>query len=346
MKKKLNSTEIAGLAGVSRSTVSRVVNGYRNVPEETRKRVMKVINEHEYYPMLSGQLLAGKKTGTLGFFWISSGTIANDIQCSAFFVHVTEIAAEFGYLVLTCIVKNLEDEENISWIKRIFLQGRVDAGIFIGVNNKEPLIEELIARGKIVGVFDHYHPDKNETNRLSVNFEVNTGEKVIDYVYGLGHRKIAVIDGDMNRYASVRRHDSFIKGLQSHNIDIRREWMVYGDVTEKGGYVAGKELLEGCRGDYPTVICANNDSTAFGVYKALSEANIRIPGQISLIGIDGHEGAKLMRPQLTSFAFDFRQIFFSLVSRTIAVVEGKVAVPSTEFFPSRLMERESCRRID
>lgn len=343
--KKLNSAEIAKLAGVSRSTVSRVVNGYSNVPDETRERVMKIINEHEYYPLLSGQLLAGKKTGTLGFFWIASGTIANDIQCSAFFVHVTEIAAELGYLVLTCIVKNLRDEENINWIKRIFMQGRVDAGIFIGVNNNEPLIEELISRGKIVGIFDHYRPERNEPNRISVNFEVETGEKVIDYVCGLGHEKIAVIDGNMNRFSCAKRHEGFIKGLQAHNIEIRREWMYYGDVTEWGGYDAAKELLSNCT-EYPTMICANNDAAAFGVYKALEEANILIPDRISVIGIDGHEGAKLVTPRLTSFAFDFEKIFFSLVSRTIAAVEQKQNVPSTEFFPSRLVERESCRKIE
>lgn len=345
MTKKQNSVDIARLAGVSRSTVSRVINGYSNVPEETRARVMKIINETGYYPLLSGQLLVGKRTGTLGFFWVSSGTIANDIQCSAFFVHVTETAAKLGYLVLTCIVTNLKDEKNIDWIKRIFMQGRIDAGIFIGVNNNEPLIEELITRGKIVAIFDHYQPDLNEPNRISVNFEVDTGEKVIDYVCGMGHRKIAVIDGNMNRFCSVKRHEGFIKGLQVHNIDIRREWMYYGDVTVNGGYNAARELLANCS-ELPTVICANNDSAAFGVYKALEEAAIKIPDQISVVGIDGHEGAKLVRPTLTSFAFDFEKIFYSLVSRTLDIIEKKEGVPLTEFFPSRLVERESCRRID
>lgn len=339
-----NSSEIARLAGVSRSTVSRVINGYSNVPEETRERVMKVINENGYYPAFSGQLLVGKKTGTLGFFWVASGAIAKDIQCSEFFVHVTESAAKLGYLVLTCIVKNLKDEENINWIKRIFMQGRVDAGIFIGVNNNEPLIEELISKGKIVGIFDHYRPEKNDPNRVSVNFDVDTGEKVIDYVCSLGHRKIAVIDGNMNRFSCVKRHEGYIRGLQSHNIQIRHEWMIYGDVTEASGYDAAKWLLSNCS-ELPTVICANNDSAAFGVYQALTEAGIRIPDQISVIGIDGHEGAKMVHPMLTSFAYDFEKIFFSLVSRTIAVVEQKQDVLLTEFFPSQLVERESCLRI-
>lgn len=345
MAKRQTAAEIARLAGVSRSTVSRVINGYSNVPAETRERVMKVINEHGYVPLLCGQLLVGKRTGTLGFFWVSNGgAIANDLQCSAFFVHVTEIAASLGYVVLTCIVKNLREQENINWIRRIFMQGRVDAGIFIGVDNDEPLIEELIAKGKIVGLFDHYHPDRVEPNRLSVNFEEDTGEKAVDYLYSLGHRNIAIIDGNRNRFSSVQRHESSIRGFQKHNIEIRPQWMLSGDVTEEGGCRAAQELLA-YGGELPTAICANNDSAAFGVYRALEEAGISVPGQISVIGIDGHEGGKLVSPRLTTFAFDFERLFRSLVSRTIAAVEQRDDVAPTEFFPSRLVERESCRRI-
>lgn len=345
MKKKLNSTEIARLAGVSRSTVSRVVNHYSNVPDETRERVMKVIEEYEYYPSISGQVLAGKGTGTLGLIWVSRDRIAYDVQASSFFVHATECAAELGYLMLTCIVPNLQDAENVDWVKRLFMQDRIDAGIFVGTNNYELLVEELLSRGKIVGLFDHYRAGPAELNRISVNFEAETGEKVIDYVCRLGHRKIAVIDGNMNRYSSMQRHEGFIRGMQAHGVEIRREWMRYGDVTASGGYTAAKGLLQDCGDDLPTVICANNDSAAFGVYRALEEAGIPIPGQISVVGIDGHEQGKILSPPLTTFGFDFRQVFSSLVSRTVALVEKREDVPLTEFVPSRLIERGSCRPI-
>lgn len=343
--KKLNSAEIAKLAGVSRSTVSRVINGYSNVPDGTRDRVMKVIHDNGYYPLLSGQLLAGKKTGTLGFFWISSGAIANDVQCSEYFVHVIESAAEMGYLVLTCVLRNLGDEENIEWIKRIFMQGRIDAGIFIGVNNNEPLVEELISKGKIVGIFDHHHPHRSEPNRISVNFETDTGQKIIDYLHGLGHRKIAVIDGNMNRFSSVKRHEGFLAGMQEHNLDIRGEWMRYADVDEESGYLATKELLTNCR-EYPTAICANNDATAFGVYTALAEAGISVPAQISVTGIDGHGRGELLSPPLTTVAFNYKDIFYSLVKRTIAAVEREEGYATVEFIPGQLIERASCRRLD
>jgi len=346
--KNLTGSEIAKLAGVSRSTVSRVVNGYSNVPEVTKKRVMKIINEHEYYPLLSGQLLAGKRTGTLGFFWISETPIAHDILSNAIFAHVSEAVASLGYLVLVSIIKNLTDEENIQAVKKLFMQERIDAGIFVGANNNEPLIEELIEKEMIVGLFSHFHPDRHEPNRISVNFEKDTGSKVIDYVYKLGHRKIAVIDGIYeNDYCLFTRHESFMQGMMQHGIEIRPEWMYQVINHEDDSYIVTKNLIAECRlkGEFPTVICTFNDAAAFGVYSALHEENILIPDQISVIGIDGHEAGKLLQPQLTTFAFDFQKFFLSLADRTIKTVEQSENVPLTEFFTSTLIERESCRRI-
>lgn len=342
--RKIKSEEIARLAGVSRSTVSRVINGYSNVPEATRKRVMEVIEKSGYYPSFSGRVLAGMHTRTLGFVCVAPGTIAGDIQFSAYYAHVIECAAQHGYLVLCCIVKNLSDEENVSWIKRIFMEDRVDAGVFIGVDNDEPVIEELIARGKIVGVFDHFHPERSELNRISVNYETNTGEKIINYLYGLGHTKISVISGGMNRYSYVTRHESFVNGMRKHGIEPRREWMYHYYGALDGGYEETKRMITHCK-ERPSVICAYNDCSAFTVYQALEELGLRVPEDISVIGIDGHEKGAMITPKLTSFAFDRKEIFYSLVSRVIAVVEGKPDVPRTEFFSSRLIERESCRRV-
>ena len=342
--KKLTSIQIARLAGVSRSTVSRVINGYSNVPAETHERVMQVINENDYYPLLSGQLLAGKKTKTLGFVWVSCGNIADSIQCSAFFAHVTDSAAALGYLVLACIVKNLTDQANIDWVKRIFMQERVDGGVFIGVDNDEPLVEELISRGKILGIFDHFHPDRSELNRISVNFEVDTGEKCVEYLYELGHRRIAVIDGNLNRFSSSMRHQGYIKAMHAHELEIRPEWMLFGDLDSTTGYDATQRLLA-LEGERPTAICATNDAVAFGVVDAIVAHGLRVPEDISVIGIDGHDQGPFMNPPLTTHEFDFAKIFRSLVSRTVGVIEGEEGIRRTEFFGSTLVERKSCASI-
>lgn len=339
----VTSHDIARAAGVSRSTVSRVINGYSNVPDKTREKVMKVIQEMRYYPSFSGQVLAGKGTRTLGFIVVSPGRIADDIQFSRYCAYVVECAAQHGYLVLTCIVKSLRNEKDADWVRRIFLENRVDAGVVIGADNDEPLIEELIADGRIIGLFDHFHPKRNEPNRISVNYEVNTGEKMIDYLYRLGHRKIGIINGNERRYSLVCRRKSFLDGMRKHDLPIRSEWMYEHLDALNGGYVQALELLDSGT-ELPTAICAYNDIAAFGVYQAFSERGIRIPEDISVIGNDGHDKGAIITPNLTTFAFPYRDIFFSLVNRVIAAVEGETNVQTTEFFESRLIERQSCRQ--
>lgn len=343
--KKVNSNDIAKLAGVSRSTVSRVINGYSNVPEATRKKVMKVIKENNYYPLLSGQLLTGKNTNTIGFFWVTDGSIANDPLCSAYFMHVIEAAAERGFLVLSCVLSNLTDSKNINYVRKIFLQGRIDAAVFVGINNNEPLIDELLDMGKIVGLFDYYHENENIPNCITVNFERDTGEKAIDYLYSLGHRKIGIIDGNMSRYSSVQRHESYLKGMMKHSLTIHNKWLCFGGITANSGYKAAKAMLEACNGDYPTALCANNDSVAFGVYRACEEAGLKIPEDISIIGVDGHFNGKYTNPPLTTVAFDFNEIFTSLVARVIDTVNEVDGTNRNEFIKGEVLERDSCRNL-
>lgn len=344
--KRINSNDIAKLAGVSRSTVSRVVNGYSNVPEETRKKVMKVIKEHHYYPLLSGQLLTGKGTKTLGLFWMGGSGIAHDSLTSSYFMHIVDAAARRGYLVLACVLDNITEKQNINYVRKIFMEGRIDAGIFVGTSNTEPLVDELVELEKIVGLFDYYHENEDVPNRICVNFDRNSGEKTIDYLYGLGHRKIAIIDGDLSRLSCIHRHESYMRGMIKHSLPMQNKWMTYGGIVQKSGYEAAKRMLSACMDDLPTAICANNDGVAFGVYDACAELGLRIPEDISVVGADGHERGRHISPPLTTFSFDFGEMFSSLVDRVIDTIEQKENVPQSVFVESRFIEGGSCRRIE
>jgi LacI family transcriptional regulator len=344
--KKMTSNDIAKLAGVSRSTVSRVINGYTNVPPETRSAVMKVIKEHHYYPQLSGQLLTGKQSKTIGFFWISNGTISISPLASSYFVNIIEAAASQGYLVLTCILSNFSDKENINYVRKIFMEGRIDAGIIVGADNNEPLIEELVGLGKIVGLFDYFHEGEIIPNRITVNFERSSGERAIDYLYNIGHRKIGIIDGNMRRISSAQRHESYLRGMIKYNLPMENKWLCYGGITEASGYASAKNLLENSHGDYPTAICAANDAVAFGAYKACKEIGLRIPEDISIIGNDGDISGEHSDPPLTTVSFDFKMMFNSLVSRVIDTINKKEDVETDVFIPGTFIERKSCRRIE
>jgi len=347
--KKLTSSQIAQLAGVSRSTVSRVINNYSNVPEATYNRVINIIKENNYYPHLSGQLLAGKKSKTIGFFWVKEkncNSIAEDQLSGSYLVQVIEAAARANYLMLTCIVENLVDKKNVDYISKIFMQGRIDAGIFIGVNNNEPLINELVTNGHIIGVFDYYNPKSTVYNLISVNYEQDVGNKIIEYLYNLGHRKIALIHGNPSRYSSENRKQSFLSTLQKYNLPIKNEWQAIGGIYEQTGYETAKEMFRKLKSqsNMPTAICATNDAVAFGVYQALQGLDIKIPQQISVTGIDGH--SHNVTPALTTYAFDYYKVFNSLITRTIAAIENKSQNLTTEFINGGLIVRDSCCCVD
>lgn len=344
--KRMNSNDIARLAGVSRSTVSRVINGYANVPEETRRRVMKVIKENHYYPLISGQLLTGKMTKTLGLFWLSRSSIAGDPLTSTYFMHVVDAAARRGYLLLACVLDNITEKQNINFVRKTFMEGRIDGGIFVGTSNNDPLVDELAGLDKMVGLFDYYHENEDVPNKISVNFDRDSGEKTIDYLYGLGHRKIAIVDGDLSRLSCIHRHESYMRGLIKHSLPMQNKWMAYGGIVRESSYPATKKMLEACGSDLPTAICANNDPAAFGVYQACAELGLRIPEDISVVGADGHPNSPYVSPPLTTFSFDFKEMFSSLVNRLIDVIEKKENVPQSEFMEGTLIERSSCRRID
>lgn len=339
--KRISSNDIARLAGVSRSTVSRVINGYTNVPPETYERVMKVIKEYHYYPQVSARALSGKSTNTIGLFWVGRSRLAMDPLTSSYFMHVVDAAAERGYLVLSSFIDDLTDSANVQKVRKIYMEGRIDAGIFVGLSNTEPLVDELLEMDKIVGIFDYFHEGEDQPHRLSSNFERDSGEAVIDYLYSLGHRKIAIIDGDLSRLSCIHRHESYMRGMLKHSLPLKNQWLAYGGIVEETGYPAAKQLLENSLDDLPTAICANNDGVAFGVYRACAGLGLRIPQDISVVGMDARPEGKTASPPLTTYYYDFQRLFASLTDRVIDTIEEKPDVLQADFIPGQLLVRES-----
>lgn len=342
---EVNSSEIAKLAGVSRSTVSRVINNYPNVPMTTRRKVMEVIQEKNYYPNLSAQVLAGKKTSTLGLFIIERGQVSADSLSNFLITSIIEQASINGYYVLTNIVRDTNNIKSIENIKEVFYQRRVDGGIFIGANNYEPMIEELIQSGFVIGIVDQELPRVFEPNRIVSSFDNEIGAtKAVDYLASLNHKKIGVINGNMSRIAGTQKYLGFIKGLKKHGIPINDKWILEGDFSYQSGYVAAKQLYER-KIDLPTAIFAANDSTAFGAIKAFNENSIRIPDDISIIGFDNHMLSEHTNPPLTTLRVDFIEMMQKLTENIVSVIEGRKL--ETNYFKvgTQLIVRQSCKDL-
>jgi LacI family transcriptional regulator len=346
LRKKINSAEIARLAGVARSTVSKALNGYPHIAVATRDRILKAVSAYGYYPDHSAQVLAGKRTNTLGLFFFRAGHFSEDVLADFMISSVIENAAAFGYNTLAFVVQGPDDSATRRSLKGAFYERRIAAGIFIGARNREPLIDQLVADGHVVGVFDQRPPRHPEPNRVVANFDdAGTSRAAIDYLASLGHRQIGIIHGDRARNAGSMKYRGFLAGMRANGLPVMEKWMRDSDFQSEGGYRAMRALLNANQ-RLPTAIAAANDNTAFGAMRAIAEVGLRIPEDISVLGIDGHPFCQFSRPPLTTFEFDFHATMRGLISAVIGVVSGKTEKEAlSQVYSARLVERQSCRRI-
>jgi len=346
MKKiELNSKEIAEIAGVSRSTVSRVINNYPNVPPKTREKVMKVIEQYGYTPNISARALAGKKTKTLGLFFIDQWQFSKDSSANMLITSVIENASTYGYIVLTSVVRDLKQPESMKNVKEMFYQGSITAGIFIGAENHEPVIEELIAEGFIIGVIDQVLPGRNEPNRIVYNLNNEQAAKqAVDYLAGLNHTKIGIINGDLKKAAANFKFKGFISQMEHHGLDINKAWIMYGHY-EAGGYEVMSNLLSNSK-ELPTAIFAANDSLAFGAIRAIHDHSLKVPDDISVIGMNDQVLSAYYKPALTTFKVNYELLTAGITQSVIHTIEtGALDQGIAVSFDCTLIERESCKRV-
>jgi len=344
-KTEINSVEIAKLAGVSRSTVSRVINNYPNVPAKTREKVMKVIQQYNYFPNMSAQVLAGKKTRTIGLFMVDAGHVSTDAISNMLISSVIEHASTRGYYVLTHIIRDVRDVAGIERVREIFYQRRVDGGVFIGTDNHEPFVEELIAEGFIVAVVDQDLPGRSEPNRIVFNIENELGAmKAVDYLVSLNHRNIGAINGNMKRFAGPAKYQGFLQAMHKHALNVRESWIMSGDFNESSGYRAMLALLK-TNSELPTAIFTANDSVAFGAIRALQEHDMKVPDDISIIGFDDHVLSARFQPALTTVRVDFRAMIEKLITALVRVIEHGTGEFTKSTVGTTLIVRESCRRV-
>ncbi|MDG0809706.1 LacI family DNA-binding transcriptional regulator [Cohnella rhizosphaerae] len=306
---------------------------------------MEVIDAYHYVPNLSAQVLAGKGTRTIGLFVIEAGRVSGDMLTNLLLASVVEHASSRGYYVLTYIIRDTSDADSVRGVKDAFYQRRVDGGVFIGAANEEPFIEALIADGFPVGVVDQHLPGRSEGNRIVANFDNAYGMRLaVGYLAELGHREIGIVNGDMNRYSGVDKYNGFLVAMREHGLEVRERWVRPGSFHEEDGYRATRKLLEEER-QLPTAMIMANDSVAFGGIRALQEAGMSVPEDMSVIGFDDHALSARFKPALTTVAIDFGEMMSRLTDYVIGRIEGTEGTESRYMSRSKLIKRESCRPI-
>ncbi|MDR2808490.1 MAG: LacI family transcriptional regulator [Spirochaetaceae bacterium] len=347
MRKNIDALKIAQLAGVSRATVSRVVNSYAFVKAETRKRVLEIIEQYAYSPNFSAQILAGKKSNTIGLFHVINDPIGSrsrleDTHVNFIIERVINTVMLAGFYVLVYQVRDTERFEEKKKICDMFNQSRIDAGIFIGFPNTCTLIEELIAHGFIVGIFNQHRDDKAEANRVVVRLDYSGIIEQVKYAVGLGHKDIMFIGSDMIRQSGVDIFCIFREGMKMQGLSAKEEFILSASAFTKTHAVEVFSTFMEKGSALPSCIICGNDIMALGVMEVLQEHNIRVPDDVSIIGSDDILVSRYFNPPLTTMRYDFDGMIKTLSSKVVECIDHPFTTQFVQTYSGEMVIRNSC----
>jgi len=323
--------DIAKVAGVSHSTVSRALTDSPLVALETKQHIQRIAREMGYIPSAIARGLVTKRTATIG---LVVTTIADPFIAEVA-RGVEETALDNNYSVILCNC-NTEPERELACV-RTFREKRVDAIIVTSSrvgNLYVPLLEEL---GVPVVLINNQQEGQYIHSVRTDN--LRGGRLAGEYLFSLGHRQIAYISGPLNAHSSLERLEGCRAALQEYGLDIPDAWVTHGDGRTGSGRASAALLLQRTPG--PTAIFCYNDMTAIGALQAAKAAGRQVPNDLSLIGYDDIAFAALVDPPLTTIAQAKHTLGQWAMNLALSLLNGQEEAGDIVLAP-RLVERASC----
>lgn len=290
----LNIIDIAKLAGVSKSTVSRYLNnGY--VGAESREKIKAVLDETGFKPQRHAKGMRTKKTNLIGVIVpkISTETPPRVVE------GITEIIAPNGYDLLIANT-NLSIEKEIEYL-RIFKNNQVDGIIFMATKITEKHIEVMDSLEVPIVVV----AQRIENYPSVFHDDYSAAKEVTNYLLKKGHKNIGFI-GVYEEDISVGfyRKNGYIDGLKENNVEVKNENIKIGVFSQESGYKLAKELMS--NKDKPTVIFAVTDNLAIGAIEYLKESGYKIPMDIAIVGMGDSRVSAVITPKLTTVHYHYK----------------------------------------
>jgi len=334
----MNTTikDVAELAGVHPSTVSRVINNDSRISEKTKEKVILIINKLGYTPNAIARGLKTKRTYTLGM-------LIPDIT-NPFFAEIARGAEDAantnGFNIILC---NTDDKLKKERIYLEILKGKRVDGLILGTAHiKDKSILEL-EKKKFPYILVCRGIKELEKNCVIVD-DVGGGTIATEHLIKLGHRRIAHIAGPLKVRGSINRLEGYKLALKKHQIEYKEELVEEGDFRINGGYQAMKKFLKLV--EPPTAIFAANDLLALGAMQAIQKKKYHVPKDFSIIGFDDIRLASFVYPPLTTIRQPMLEMGELAVKMLIKIIEEGEFNQRKEVLESKLIIRESCKKIN
>ena len=331
----LTLEDIAKQAGVSRSTVSRVVNDDPNVSESVRSRVREVISTTGYQPHAAARSLASHRSRMLGL--VLPRTVSSFFT-DPYFPRLTQGVAQAcnqqNYTLGLFILDTREDEKRI--FPRISRKGLLDGILIQTAEMDDILVDRLVNTDfPIVIVGRPYNAD--EISYIDVD-NVSASYEAVCHLINLGYERIGTIAGRLNSTAGIDRMQGYLKAITEHGEGRNEELIAEGDYSEQSGYDAMQKLLPA----KPDAIFAASDTMAIGAIRALRNIGLDVPRDIAFVGFDDLPVASLSDFKLTTVRQPIIQFGSKAVDILIDLIENGTKPIRHIIMDTELVVRESC----
>jgi LacI family transcriptional regulator len=325
-------SEVAQRAGVSKMSVSRVLNNSPLVTEATRQRVLKAMAELNYTPSAAARSLKRGRSKLIGVLLPAS----NNPIYNRYIDGIKDTAYAAGYSVVLC--KTGSGHAGAAHILRLLREQRVPGVILLSCQAWQAHLLALRHVGVSVVSIDHRAPG---CDQVTLDNVVAIG-CAVEHLAGLGHRRIGMITGPLHIRSERERLIGYRRAVRHHGLPLERRWQVVAaDFSDDGGIAAANVLLRG--GDRPSALIVSSSALTPGVLVAIGAANLRVPEDLALVGV----GEMSWTPTLVSPITSLVEPAYQMGADACRLLLGRLAEheagpPRRLSYPARLAVRLSC----
>ncbi|PFO01374.1 LacI family transcriptional regulator [Bacillus sp. AFS076308] len=333
--------EVAKLANVAPSTVSRVIANNPRISEATKRKVKKVMEELGYHPNLNARSLSSKATQTIGLVMPSSGDV---VFQNPFFPTVLQGISEGVHEKKYALqmTTGRSQQEILEAVIQMVQGKRVDGMILLNSKVEDKVIQylrEIDFPFVVIGKPAKYIEEITHVD----NDNVRAMKEATEYLIDQGHSQIAFIGGSPELIVTVDRLNGYKQALENSNIPIKEEYIKHEEFLREGGQEAVNELM--ALQQRPTALLVVDDFMALGVLNKLDESGIKVPEDISVVSFNNILLSEMSKPPLTSVDINILKLGLEASRGLIEKIENSSEPTKRIIISHQLVERSSCSRL-
>lgn len=332
--------DVAALAGVSTSTVSRVCNGNTATTRETRERVLKAIAQlgYEFSPPSETAVQRG-----INIAVVLPPADRNAYENVFYLKAMRGISQACNHRKVTItIVAGETFEEILLSVQGLHQSKQTDAFVLLYARHNDIVVDYLCSHGLVYVIVGKVEELSDHTICID-NDNLVAGKDAADYLYRMGHRRIGCISEKNDYYYSVDRRSGYQLSLMQHGLPLDPRYSVQLESVHPDDLQALHQLLK--QEDRPSAFVVCDDILALALERTCAQLKLTIPEDISIIAFNNSLYAKLSSPQLTSVEINSYQLGYEAAVQAINHVENTDLAATRTIVPHRILERDSCKRI-